>query len=158
MPVTRFVHNPIFIDAVQYDGSEENLKEISELLGFQGVIVSEGFFRRDTRDTHAIKRNDGNFYPLKAGDWVIKRDSGCIYTCTEQSMNRNYSSYGDSAIFNMLSLNTMVAQLVMETLELWKPWRATARVLRNNALNALRTQHAANVKIMRAHNEEFERD
>jgi hypothetical protein len=79
--VGRYTHRTTQVSAVRFDGSEESRVAIVGLVGDAGNVSPSG---------SVIVRNDGNVYRMERGDWVIKRDSGCIYTCSNESFDNNY--------------------------------------------------------------------
>jgi hypothetical protein len=77
----RFTHKTTQVCAVQFDGSQESRDAIQVLVDDVAHISATGL---------TLVRDDGNIYRLTGGDWVIRRDSGCVYTCSNESFENNY--------------------------------------------------------------------
>jgi hypothetical protein len=81
----RYIHNPVSVEAIQWNG--ENFDEVDKLVSSAGARLKHTLL---TDKSIIIFRNDGNHYVVSLNSWVIKRDSGCIYSCSEESFKTNY--------------------------------------------------------------------
>jgi hypothetical protein len=81
----RYIHKSVSVEAIQWNG--DNLNEIKELLLLTNASVKTAIDLKSI----VIFREDGNSYMVPLGSWVIKRDSGCVYSCSKESFKNNYS-------------------------------------------------------------------
>ena len=75
----KFRKKPVIIEAIQYDGSKENIASILKL-GNSIMLYS---------DHLVIKTLEGNHRADK-GDWVIKGVKGELYPCKPDIFNLTY--------------------------------------------------------------------
>ena len=75
----KFRKKPVIIEAIQYDGSKENIANILKL-GNSIMLYS---------DHLVIKTLEGNHRADK-GDWVIKGVKGELYPCKPDIFNLTY--------------------------------------------------------------------
>ena len=76
----KFRKKPIVIEAVQFDGTKNNLAEISRLSYNIGVYAP---------CVLAIKTLEGNM-TASIGDWIIKGIQGEVYPCKDDIFRATY--------------------------------------------------------------------
>ena len=77
----RFRKKPVIVEAIQYDGSKENIAAILRL-GNSIMLYS---------DYLVIKTLEGNHRADK-GDWIIKGVKGELYPCKPDIFEQTYES------------------------------------------------------------------
>jgi hypothetical protein len=81
----KATHKPVEVEVIQYTREPLNANAINEFVAGAGEIDWFG------RTPMFLRWSDGNRYRFQKGDWLIKRATGCVYTCTPESFETNYS-------------------------------------------------------------------
>jgi len=79
--IKRFVKQPIVVEAIQWDGSDEIFKEITVWANCKVEKLETGSLKIDTLE---------GVMEAKHGDWIIKGVSGEIYPCKQDIFYKTY--------------------------------------------------------------------